>query len=171
MILTFKNARTCKFLVCSIVHLPNCSLNALSVSVISQASGVAVSSDSKTKYEEVKKEKKHRYVIYHIKDEKVIEVESTGKRDATYQDFLSELGKFKSECRYCVFDFPVSVEVTGSPDTSSMSVDRLILMRWCVWISIQCLTKTYRRSAKLPGAYKLIIVRLSSRTGALKPRK
>ena len=80
----------------------------------------------------MKKEKKHRYVIYHIKDEKVIEVESTGKRDATYQDFLGELSKFKSECRYCVFDFPVHVEVQGSPDTSSMSVDRLILMRWCV---------------------------------------
>lgn len=118
-----------------------------------QASGVAVSGDSKTKYEEVKKEKKHRYVIYHIKDEKVIEVESTGKRDATYQDFLEELSKFKSECkldtnllisfqlillnrhqniagRYCVFDFPVRVEVQGGSDTSSMSVDRLILMRW-----------------------------------------
>jgi len=95
------------------------------------ASGVAVSGDAKTKYEEVKKEKKHRYVIYHIKDEKVIEVESTGKRDATYKDFLEELSKFKSECRYCVFDFPVHVEVQGSPDTNSMSVDRLILMRWC----------------------------------------
>lgn len=124
----------------SFAHLPNRTVTAskakcplfVSANRTPQASGVAVSSDSKTKYEEVKKEKKHRYVIYHIKDEKVIEVESTGKRDATYQDFLSELGKFKSECRYCVFDFPVSVEVTGSPDTSSMSVDRLILMRWCV---------------------------------------
>lgn len=62
-----------------------------------------MSGDSKTKYEEVKKEKKHRYVIYHIKDEKVIEVESTGKRDATYQQFLEgEIPFYDLLCLYLV---------------------------------------------------------------------
>lgn len=95
------------------------------------SSGVAVSAEAKTVYEEVKKDKKFRYIIYHIKDEKVIDVESTGPRDAKYSDFLEKLQNFKSECRYCVFDFPASVSVEGSGDKTSMSVDRLVLMTWC----------------------------------------
>ncbi|XP_029828366.1 cofilin/actin-depolymerizing factor homolog isoform X2 [Ixodes scapularis] len=63
------------------------------------SSGVTVSNEAKTVYEEVKKDKKYRYIIYHIKDEKVIDVESTGPRNATYSEFLEELQKFKNECR------------------------------------------------------------------------
>lgn len=95
------------------------------------SSGVAVSAEAKTVYEEVKKDKKFRYIIYCIKDERVIEVESTGPRDATYSDFLVQLRKFDHECRYCVFDFPANVSVEGSGDKTSMSVDRLVLMTWC----------------------------------------
>lgn len=96
------------------------------------SSGVAVSAEAKTIYEEVKKDKKFRYIIYHIKDEKVIDVESTGPRDAKYSDFLEQLKKFSNECRYCLFDFPSkSVSVEGSGDKSSMFVDRLVLMLWC----------------------------------------
>lgn len=95
------------------------------------SSGVSVAVEAKTVYEEVKKDKKYRYIIYHIKDEKVIDVESTGPRDAKYSDFLEQLQKFKSECRYCVFDFPASVSVEGSGDKTSMCVDRLVLMTWC----------------------------------------
>lgn len=90
-----------------------------------------MSSEAKTVYDQVKKDKKFRYIIYHIKDERVIDVESTGVRDAKYSDFLEQLQKFKSECRYCVFDFPANVSVEGSGDKSSMSVDRLVLMTWC----------------------------------------
>lgn len=82
-------------------------------------------------YEEVKKDKKYRYIIYHIKDEKVIDVESTGARNASYSDFLEELQKFKTECRYCVFDFPANIPVEGGGEKTNMSVDRLILMTWC----------------------------------------
>lgn len=95
------------------------------------SSGVSVSQEAKTVYDEVKKDKKYRYIFYHIKDEKVIDVESTGPRDAKYEDFLKKLQDFKSECRYCVFDFPANVQVEGSGDKSSMSVDRLVLMTWC----------------------------------------
>jgi len=90
-----------------------------------------VSSEAKTTYEEVKKDKKYRYIIYHIKDEKVIDVESTGTRDATYSEFLEKLGAFKTDCRYCVFDFPANIPVEGSLEKTSMSVDRLVLMTWC----------------------------------------
>lgn len=95
------------------------------------SSGVAVSAQSKTVYDEVKKDKKFRYIIYHIKDEKVIEVESTGPRDALYSEFLEKLKTLKDVCRYCVFDFPVGVPVEASGDKSTMSVDRLLLMLWC----------------------------------------
>lgn len=95
------------------------------------SSGVTVSATAKTVYEEVKKDKKYRYIIYHIKDEKVIEVESTGARDAKYQDFYETLQKFKTDCRYCVFDFPLKINVEGSGDQAPMSVDRLVLMTWC----------------------------------------
>lgn len=95
------------------------------------SSGVTVSAEAKTVYEEVKKDKKYRYIIYHIKDEKVIDVESTGARNASYSDFLEELQKFKAECRYCVFDFPANIPVEGGGEKTNMSVDRLILMTWC----------------------------------------
>ncbi|RWS25009.1 hypothetical protein B4U80_09327 [Leptotrombidium deliense] len=95
------------------------------------SSGVTVSSNAKTVYEEVKKDKKYRYVIYHIKESKEIDVESTGDRNLTYNDFLNELTRLKTDCRYSVFDFPANIPVEGSKDTSSMSVDRLILLKWC----------------------------------------
>lgn len=44
-----------------------------------QASGVTVSDICKTTYEEIKKDKKHRYVVFYIRDEKQIDVEVIGK--------------------------------------------------------------------------------------------
>ena len=95
------------------------------------ASGVTVATEAKTLYEEVKKDKKYRYIIYHIKDERVIEVETTGPRDASYSDFLGKLQEYKNECRYCVFDFPANIPVEGGGEKTTMSVDRLVLMTWC----------------------------------------
>jgi len=95
------------------------------------ASGVSVAPAAKTTYEEIKKDKKYRYIIYHIKDEKTIDVETVGQRDATYAEFLETLQNYKNECRYCVFDFPANIPVEGTPDATPMSVDRLVLMTWC----------------------------------------
>ncbi|RWS10379.1 cofilin-like protein, partial [Dinothrombium tinctorium] len=95
------------------------------------SSGVTVSTNAKTAYEEIKKDKKYRYIIYHIKENKEIDVESTGDRNLTYNDFLNELMRLKDDCRYSVFDFPANIPVEGSQDTQSMSVDRLILLKWC----------------------------------------
>jgi cofilin len=44
-----------------------------------QASGVTVSDVCKTTYEEIKKDKKHRYVVFFIRDEKQIDVEVIGE--------------------------------------------------------------------------------------------
>ena len=61
----------------------------------------------------------------------MIDVESTGPRNAVYSEFLEQLQKFKTECRYCVFDFPAHVPVEGGGERQSMTVDRLVLMTWC----------------------------------------
>lgn len=65
----------------------------------------------------------------------MIDVESTGPRDAIYADFLEQLQKFKTDCRYCVFDFPANIPVEGAGEKASMSVDRLVLMTWFVILS------------------------------------
>lgn len=65
-----------------------------------QASGVTVSDICKTTYEEIKKDKKHRYVIFYIRDEKQIDVEVVGTREAEYDSFLEDIQKGGAgECR------------------------------------------------------------------------
>lgn len=67
---------------------------------IAQASGVTVSDVCKTTYEEIKKDKKHRYVIFYIRDEKQIDVEVVGDRNAEYDSFLEDIQKGGTgECR------------------------------------------------------------------------
>lgn len=65
-----------------------------------QASGVTVSDVCKTTYEEIKKDKKHRYVIFYIRDEKQIDVETVGDRNSEYDQFLDDIQKCgPGECR------------------------------------------------------------------------
>ena len=65
-----------------------------------QSSGVKVADECKTHFEEIKKGKKHRYVVFYIKDEKSIVVEAVGGRDASYDDYLRDLQSGgESECR------------------------------------------------------------------------
>lgn len=95
------------------------------------SSGVTVSVDAKQSYDEVKKNKSYRYIIYCIKDEKVIEVEVKGDRNASYQDFLSQMKDLKDQCRYCLFDFPADTPTEGTNEPGKISLDRLVLMTWC----------------------------------------
>ena len=54
---------------------------------------MVVSDECKTYVEDMKKGKKYRYVVYYIKDEKTLQVESFGERNAKYKDFLADLQK------------------------------------------------------------------------------
>ena len=54
------------------------------VSDCAMSSGVAVADECKAIFEEIKKSKRYRYCIFHIKDERVISVEDKGDRDASY---------------------------------------------------------------------------------------
>jgi len=94
------------------------------------ASGVTVADVCKTTFEEIKKDKKYRYVIYYIKDEKQIDVEKLGERNAAYGDFLSDIqAGGTGECRYGVFDFEYTHQCQGTSEGSKKQ--KLFLMAWC----------------------------------------
>ena len=52
---------------------------------------VQVDEDVKIKYDDIKKKKSYRYLVFFIKDEKKIVVEKVGARDLTYSSFLNDL--------------------------------------------------------------------------------
>ncbi|CAG9572984.1 unnamed protein product [Danaus chrysippus] len=94
------------------------------------ASGVTVSDACKTTYEEIKKDKKHRYVVFYIRDEKQIDVETVGGRNAEYEQFLEDLQKGGTgECRYGLFDFEYTHQCQGTSEASKKQ--KLFLMSWC----------------------------------------
>lgn len=94
------------------------------------ASGVAVSQECKNSFDEIKKGKKHRYIIFFIEDEKTIKVETLGDRDADYDAFFHDLTKAgEGECRYGLFDFEYLHQCQGTTETSKKQ--KLFLMSWC----------------------------------------
>lgn len=91
---------------------------------------MTVSDACKTTYEEIKKDKKHRYVIFFIKDEKQIDVEVIGTRDEEYEQFLANLQVGGAgECRYGLYDFEYMHQCQGTSESSKKQ--KLFLMSWC----------------------------------------
>jgi len=94
------------------------------------ASGVKVAEEVKLKYDDIKKKKSYRYLVFYIKDEKMISVEKVGERDRTYSDFLSDVtGAGPDDCRYGVFDFEYTHQCQGTSEASKK--EKLFLMSWC----------------------------------------
>jgi cofilin len=94
------------------------------------ASGVAIADDCKNVFEEIKKNKTHRYCVFFIKDEKFITVEKLGGRDASYEEFLTDLqAAGEGECRYGLYDFEYEHQCQGT--TESSKKQKLFLMSWC----------------------------------------
>lgn len=91
---------------------------------------MTVTDACKVVYEEIRKEKKHRYAIFFIKDDIHIDVEVIGAREENYDDFLTNLqaGGVK-ECRYGLFDFEYTYQCEGTTDLSKKQ--KLFLMSWC----------------------------------------
>ena len=93
----------------------------------------------------------HRYCVFFIKDEKFITVEKLGGRDASYEEFLTDLqAAGEGECRYGLYDFEyehqcqvgreLELEMEGSQrklfpipqgTTESSKKQKLFLMSWC----------------------------------------
>ncbi|XP_018009767.1 cofilin/actin-depolymerizing factor homolog [Hyalella azteca] len=93
------------------------------------ASGVQVADEVVEEYKFIKKGKKYRYIVFHIKDEKKICIDSSGDRDACYQDYLDHLASLgPDECRYGLYDFEFEHACEGAADTKR---SKLILMIWC----------------------------------------
>jgi len=94
------------------------------------ASGVKVSEEVKIKYDDIKKKKSYRYLVFYIKDEKMIAVETIGNRDKNYNDFLNDImGAGPEDCRYGVFDFEYTHQCQGTSEASKK--EKLFLMSWC----------------------------------------
>ena len=55
-----------------------------------QASGVSVSEEVKLRFDEIKKKKTFRYVVFFIKDEKAIAVETTGRVGGQFFPYLGK---------------------------------------------------------------------------------
>lgn len=94
-----------------------------------KSTGVTVSSEVTTSFNKFKLQQepyKIRYFIYVIKDKKTIEIEKTGERNKTFDDFVADLPE--NDCRYGLIDVefetadgrPTSkiVFITWNPDTA-----------------------------------------------------
>ena len=90
---------------------------------------MTVSSEVTTSFNKFKLQQepyKIRYFIYVIKDKKTIEIEKTGERNKTFDDFVADLPE--NDCRYGLIDVefetadgrPTSkiVFITWNPDTA-----------------------------------------------------
>jgi len=94
------------------------------------ASGVQVADEVFEEYKHIKKGKKYRYMVFHIADEKRICIDTSGDRDAVYQDYLDYLKNLGAdECRYGLYDFEFEHSCEGAADKTKRS--KLILMIWC----------------------------------------
>jgi len=94
------------------------------------ASGVKVDEVVKLKYDDIKKKKSYRYLVFYIKDEKMIQVEKVGDRNADYQEFLQDLYVGgPDDCRYGVFDFEYTHQCQGTTEASKK--EKLFLISWC----------------------------------------
>lgn len=109
-----------------------------------QASGVTVTDACKQVFEKIKTKKDYRYVVFYIKDEKFIDVESTGKekksvfdrivkqhfsclligdRESSYESFLEKLkivNGSEKECRYGLFDFEYTHQCQGTQEVRKL---------------------------------------------------
>lgn len=89
--------------------------------------GIKVQDDCIKAFDDLKMNKKCRYVIFKINDTLTeVEVEKIGAKEETYQDFMKNLPQ--NDCRYGVCDFEYENEGTRnkliffawSPDTSKV---------------------------------------------------
>eukprot|EP01097_Dermamoeba_algensis_P010080 TRINITY_DN7291_c0_g1_i1.p2 TRINITY_DN7291_c0_g1~~TRINITY_DN7291_c0_g1_i1.p2 ORF type:complete len:139 (-),score=35.06 TRINITY_DN7291_c0_g1_i1:103-519(-) len=76
------------------------------------ASGVAVSDECVTKYQELKLGKSARYILFKLSDDlKEVVVDKVAPSDTPYKDFLDSLPA--NDCRYAVYDFEFTAEDGG----------------------------------------------------------
>jgi len=94
------------------------------------ASGVQVADECSSAFLDIKRGKVYRYLIFHIKDERQICIESFGPREKSYSDFLEVLEEIgPNECRYALFDFEYDHLCQGTSE--QMKRTKLVMLSWC----------------------------------------
>jgi len=117
---------------------------------------VTVADVCKTTYEEIKKDKKHRYVIFFIKDERQIDVEVIGPRDAAYDAFLEDLQKGGSgECRYGLYDFEYTHQCQGTSEV--INFELFIWMLFSINVFEKCYKVSITRKIFLNTLYRYLL--------------
>lgn len=93
-------------------------------------SGVTVADEVQMEFVKIKSDMKYRYIVFHIKDEKIIDIEKCGGRDETYDEFMDYLRELGPEqCRYILYDFEYVHSFQGTSEPTKKQ--KLILMSWC----------------------------------------
>jgi cofilin len=97
------------------------------------SSGVAVSDDVLTKYQELKLGHSLRYALFKLSpDQSSVVVDTTAPPSATYDDFVKALPA--NDCRYAVFDFAYEADggnrnkilfVVWAPDSAKIKAKML----------------------------------------------
>merc|ERR1712203_111722 len=93
-------------------------------------SGVRLDEACKVKYDEVQKKHMHRYVTFHIKDDKEIVVDKVGERSATFNDFVDAVKQKdgnSEDCRYAILDYEFTLEAQG---TEASQRDAILLLMY-----------------------------------------
>lgn len=84
--------------------------------------GLNVNENCLAEYQAMMMHKKYRYIIYHNMDNKSIEIEMTGERDESFEDFVKNLPD--NDARFCVFDYHIAM-----PD--GRINDKIVYIFWC----------------------------------------
>ncbi|XP_055307454.1 cofilin/actin-depolymerizing factor homolog, partial [Sitodiplosis mosellana] len=85
---------------------------------------MTVSNACKTTYEEIEKYKKHRYVIFYIKNYNQIDVESVGGCNAEYKQFLEAIQKGGTRKGVKRTDCPSFYRATDLSQASKEAVEK-----------------------------------------------
>ncbi|KAI1711466.1 cofilin/tropomyosin-type actin-binding protein [Ditylenchus destructor] len=97
------------------------------------ASGVKVSAECKSAYDDLHQKHLNAYIIFRISDDDTtIIVEKKGGKGAPYSEFVEEIRKVVGdgkECRYAAVDVEVNVQRQGTDGGAKIS--KIIFVQYC----------------------------------------
>merc|ERR1712157_594934 len=92
------------------------------LSAFAMSSGVQVAPGVLDEFEKMKIRSEYKYMIFKItSDKKFIEIECTGKQDASFPEFVEKLPE--GDCRYAVLDVEINTK-------SGATTNKLIFVAW-----------------------------------------
>ena len=80
-------------------------------------------------FKEIKMHGRHRYSVFHIKNENRISVETVGGRNESYDSFLTDMKIGEGECRYGLYDMEYEHHSPGITDVGKKQ--KMFLMASC----------------------------------------